>query len=107
MSFATQAPTSRLHLCAKDDNIDSDSVDVGDAILTVDHEGHVEQSAPASAPTIGTGNGKLSFYLDEAGHNLKVTVKYSDGTAKSSVKIGNNTDLAKLPAPMTPNRHFP
>lgn len=28
-------------------------------------------------------NGSISFYLDEAGHNLKIEVKYSDGTTKT------------------------
>lgn len=44
--------------------------------------GGVIQSAPASAPTL-TGNSQISFYLDEAGNNLKVTVQYSGGTTKT------------------------
>ena len=40
------------------------------------------QSAPSSAPTL-TGNSQITFSLDESGHNLVVTAKYSDGTAKS------------------------
>lgn len=41
--------------------------------------------APASAPTTARmNNGSLSFYLDEGGNNLKVTVKYSGGTVKTA-----------------------
>lgn len=40
-------------------------------------------TAPAAAPTL-TGNSQLAFSLDEAGHNLLITAKYSDGTAKSA-----------------------
>lgn len=39
--------------------------------------------APAAAPTL-SGNAQLAFSLDEINHNLVITVKYSDGTAKSS-----------------------
>ena len=42
-----------------------------------------EQDAPSSAPTLSR-NATLSLYLDESGHNLKVTAKYSDGTAKTA-----------------------
>jgi hypothetical protein len=38
--------------------------------------------APASAGAT-LFNGSISFYLDESGNNLKVEVKYSDGTAKT------------------------
>lgn len=44
---------------------------------------HIIQAVPASAPTL-SDNSTLSFYLDEGGNNLKVTVKYSDGTAKTA-----------------------
>jgi hypothetical protein len=44
--------------------------------------GGVEISAPSAAPTLGT-NGSVSFYLDESGNNLKVAVKYSEGTTKT------------------------
>jgi len=43
----------------------------------------VEMVAPASAPTLAD-NGTYSIYLDEVGHNLKVLVKYSDGTSKTA-----------------------
>jgi hypothetical protein len=54
-----------------------------DTFLDLIADGAVRQSAPASAPTIDA-NSKLSFYLDETGHNLKCAVKYSDGTAKTA-----------------------
>jgi hypothetical protein len=44
--------------------------------------GGLIQTAPAAAPTL-TGNSQVAFSLDEVGNNLLVTVKYSDGTAKS------------------------
>jgi hypothetical protein len=46
-------------------------------------QGYVEIGTPASAPTL-SGNGRVAIYLDEAGHNLKVVVKYSDGTDKTA-----------------------
>jgi hypothetical protein len=39
-------------------------------------------TVPNSAPTL-TGNSQIAFYLDESGHNLKATIKYSTGTAKT------------------------
>lgn len=45
--------------------------------------GGIIQTAPAAAPTL-TGNSQLAFSLDETGHTLVVTAKYSDGTAKSA-----------------------
>jgi hypothetical protein len=45
--------------------------------------GGIVQQAPPSAPTL-TANSQLAFYLDEGGNNLKVTAKYSDGTAKTA-----------------------
>jgi hypothetical protein len=42
---------------------------------------YLEFPAPASAPSI-SANSRLSFYLDESGHNLKCRVKYADGTSK-------------------------
>jgi len=45
--------------------------------------GGIILTAPASAPTL-TGNSQVAMYLDEAGNNLKFTVKYSDGTAKTA-----------------------
>lgn len=45
-------------------------------------DGAMRQSAPASAPSI-SDNGMIAFYLDEAGNNLKVAVKYSNGTTKT------------------------
>jgi hypothetical protein len=45
---------------------------------------YVTSSAPAAAPTDGNlANGQISFYLDESGNNLKVRVRYSDGTLKT------------------------
>ena len=46
------------------------------------HETYFEHVVPASAPSLN-GNGRIAFYLDETGHNLKAVVKYSDGTAKT------------------------
>ena len=46
--------------------------------------GRVHQNAPADAPADGDlNNGQVSFYLDEVTHNLKIRVKYSDGTLKT------------------------
>lgn len=45
--------------------------------------GAFEQDAPNSAPTLSR-NGTISIYIDESGHNLKVTAKYSDGTSKTA-----------------------
>jgi hypothetical protein len=43
------------------------------------------QSAPSSAPTDGNlTNSSISFYVDEIGNNLKVRVKYSNGTLKTA-----------------------
>jgi len=43
--------------------------------------GRTYQATPATAPTDGNiGAAQISFYLDEAGNNLKVRVKYSNGT---------------------------
>jgi hypothetical protein len=39
--------------------------------------------APNGAPT-GLANSQISFYLNEAGNQLKVAVKYSDGTTKTA-----------------------
>lgn len=44
----------------------------------------VRQFVPASSPAPLTPNSSLSFYLDEAGHNLKATVKYSGGSVKTA-----------------------
>ena len=42
------------------------------------------QGAPATAPTdANIGNGQISIYLDEAGNNLKIRVRKSDGTYKT------------------------
>ena len=38
---------------------------------------------PASAPTL-TGDSRITFWLDESGHNLKVQAQYADGTAKTA-----------------------
>lgn len=43
----------------------------------------VTLSAPNSATT-PAANATLSFWIDETGHNLKVAVKYADGTAKTA-----------------------
>ncbi len=44
----------------------------------------VLQNAPATAPDdADLANGQVSFYLDEAGNNLKVRVRYSNGTLKT------------------------
>lgn len=48
----------------------------------VDHVGQVTQGAPTTAPTLD--NAQLSFYIDEGNHDLKCSVKYSDGTAKTA-----------------------
>ena len=49
------------------------------------HYGRIFQNTPASAPTDSDlANGQVSFYLDEAGNNLKVRVKYSSGTLKTA-----------------------
>jgi len=43
----------------------------------------VALGAPSSAPTDSDlNNNNISFYLDQVGNNLKVRVKYSDGTLK-------------------------
>lgn len=45
----------------------------------------VALGAPPSAPTDGNLiNGQVSFYLDEVGNNLKIRVKYSNGTLKTA-----------------------
>ena len=46
-------------------------------------KGGLIASGPAAAPTL-TANSQFSIYFDEGGHNLKVTCKYSDGTAKTA-----------------------
>jgi hypothetical protein len=47
--------------------------------------GGVVQPAPNAAPADGgLTNGSISLYLDEAGNNLKVRVKYSNGTLKTA-----------------------
>ena len=47
--------------------------------------GAVALSAPSSAPTDGDlNNSNISFYLDQSGNNLKVRVKYSNGTLKTA-----------------------
>lgn len=43
--------------------------------------GRTFQAAPASAPTDGNlAAAQITFYLDESGNNLKIRVRYSDGT---------------------------
>ncbi|HUC89259.1 MAG TPA: right-handed parallel beta-helix repeat-containing protein [Patescibacteria group bacterium] len=48
----------------------------------IDTAGHIRMAAPASVPSM-SDNGSISFYLDESGNNLKVAVRYSNGTAKT------------------------
>ena len=49
------------------------------------NNGDIFQYAKSSAPTDGDMfNSSICFYLDEAGNNLKVRVKYSDGTLKTA-----------------------
>jgi hypothetical protein len=55
---------------------------VASTSLSVLEGGGIIFTAPAAAPTL-TGNSQIAFYLDEAGHNLKATVKYSDATTKT------------------------
>lgn len=46
---------------------------------------HFFMVAAASAPSDNSLlNGQAAFYLDESGHNLKIKVKYSDGTVKTA-----------------------
>jgi len=52
-------------------------------IYTLKTDGAVALGAPPSAPA-SLGNSQLSFWLDEHGNNLKISVKYSDGTLKSA-----------------------
>ncbi len=44
--------------------------------------GRAYLNAPDSAPG-SLANGRISFYLDEANHKLKVSVRYSGGTSKT------------------------
>lgn len=47
-------------------------------------DSRLNQTAPASAPSDGDlTNGTIQYYLDEGGNNLKVRVKYSNGTLKT------------------------
>lgn len=39
--------------------------------------------ANTTDPTTQLSNSSIKFYLDEAGNNLKVKVKYSNGTVKT------------------------
>jgi len=48
----------------------------------IDKDGQVEMAALNAAPT-PSANSRLVFYIDETLHNLKVAVKYADGTAKT------------------------
>lgn len=49
--------------------------------VVVTDDGYVSQSTPDAAPTdADLLAGSISFYLDEAGNNLKVRVKYANGT---------------------------
>ena len=50
-------------------------------ILTA--KGAVALGAPPSPPAANLDNSQISFWLDERGNNLMVTVKYSDGTMKT------------------------
>lgn len=59
---------------------------LGDAVantVTITAGAGVSLSAPASTTAAILANGTISFYLDEVGNNLKVAVKYSDGTTKT------------------------
>lgn len=47
-------------------------------------EGAVALGAPPSPPAAGLDNSQISFWLDERGNQLKVSVRYSDGTVKSA-----------------------
>tara|TARA_R100001594_G_scaffold139283_1_gene183573 strand:+ start:226 stop:432 length:207 start_codon:yes stop_codon:yes gene_type:complete len=52
--------------------------------IKVDENHYSYIQAPDSAPpAANVESGEISFYLDEGGNKLKVSVRYSDGTAKS------------------------
>lgn len=55
----------------------------GSKRLDIGTNGYVKIATPASAPTL-PDNGTVALYLDEAGNNLKVAVKYSGGTTKTA-----------------------
>lgn len=54
-------------------------------MLALINDGSIVQSAPSSAPTDGNlTNSSISMYVDEIGNNLKIRVKYSNGTLKTA-----------------------
>ncbi|SRR5260370_2922873 len=57
-------------------------------MLALINDGSIIQRTPAVAPTdANLTNSSISFYLDEAGNNLKVRVKYSSGTLKTATVV--------------------
>lgn len=53
-------------------------------VFKVSTDDHIAQAAPNAAPSSSfLDNSQISFYLDEVGNNLKVMVKYSNGTVKT------------------------
>ena len=54
----------------------------GSDIYTFKTNGAVAIGAPPSAPA-NLDNSQISFWLNERGNQLKISVKYSDGTPRS------------------------
>jgi hypothetical protein len=50
---------------------------------TLKTDGAVALGAPPSAPA-NLNNSQISFWLDERANQLKICVRYSDGTVKSA-----------------------
>ena len=57
----------------------------GNPAISFDGSGHVEMMQVAGTETASSAleSGSISFYLDEGNNQLKVRVKYSNGTLKT------------------------
>jgi hypothetical protein len=68
--------------------IDTDNSAKVPLTIALDGSRRIFQGAPASAPTDAhLAASTIHFYLDEAGANLKVRVKYADGTTLKTATI--------------------
>ncbi len=55
----------------------------GTKCIDIATTGYTRINTPSSSPGALPDNGTIALYLDEVGNNLKVAVKYSDGTTKT------------------------